>query len=815
MVTSCFVLLSVFIAFSKGDLTDYVDGYIGTSNWPGSDASVTANFGNTIPQLGVPFAHSPFSPQTRATEDKCQSPYFYDDEYFMGFRKTHFMSGSCVIEYGSVSVIPSLTPNMADATTAHRLDHSKETWTPYSYEIDLPESGMKLSATGDNTAGLVKVDVADAKSPTFFIIIASFDTQYNESTIDITSPSGVLVSNPVHRWYLQTGESAGFSGHHAVSFSADAISYGMIEDGYLVKEGATHGQSSAEFGTVAAYFEFDATKTDAAQVLVAVGSSFVSREKAQTNLEIELIQGPNTGDLFDFDAVSTKVRGVWNDRLATLKVTESENRTDFNETASESSKTVFYTALWHSLLLPRMAADADGEYLSFDGSGKTISGTNFKYMDDFSQWDIYRATIPLQFLIAADIVPDMVQSLVSKAEEGGWLPMFPAWNSYTQEMIGDHCSVLIVDAILKGLIPTSGTDAAALAEYYYRIMRRNALEVPPLSQYAQGKGRRGIASYLELGYVPLEDPIPLPTHSNEQVSRTLEYAYNDYVLAQLALKLDHMDDYNTLLKHSENYRNVIDSGPEGVGFARGKHLNGSWVGTNEEFDPDYEKYSWITEGSPYQYSWYVPHQVEQLIELFGGDDNYVQKLDTFFDGGSYNHGNEPDHQAIFMYSYASGTEYGSWRVQERARDVLNTQYFDGAGGLAGNDDAGQTSSWYVLAALGFYPVCPGCGGYSEYTLTTPLFDKAIIHPCSFSPASSDCDTATSFTITAMKTSKADIYIQSARLNGADYDCAFLPHFSIISGGSLEFTLGDAPNKDWGNSGRSCLDKYFGTGPTVS
>ncbi len=795
------MICTLFCVGVLGELTNYVDGFIGTSHWINADDSASANFGNTVPQLGMPFAHTPLSPQTRAGEAKCQSPYYYDDEYFMGFRKTHFMSGSCVIEYGSVSVLPSVSLDLSEATTYHRLNHTVENWSPAKYEVTLPESGLKVSGTNDNAAGLVKVNSKDAKTDTFYILVASFDTSYNESTVEITSTSSVLVSNPVHRWYLQMGESAGFSGHHSIKFSQTAISSVIIEADGTISVGATSGKSGSA-GTATAYFEFQSSMKN--EVIAAIGSSFISRDKAEVNLQSELAAAPY--GLFDFNNVVSRVNTAWNTRLSSLKVSQSETRADFDAAVEQSNMRVFYTAVWHSLLLPRVASDADGEYLKFDGSQRImqVDAAGGLYFDDFSQWDIYRATIPLQFFLASDMVPHMVTSLIAKTDQGGWMPIFPAWNSYTQEMIGDHCSVLVVDAFVKGLMPLDSNedpDVATFAEHAYQVMRRSALEVPPLHEYAQGKGRRGVHDYLKLGYIPLEDSIPLPTHSNEQVSRTLEYAYNDYVLAQMAKLLNHVEDMTTLLDHSENYRNVIDS--DGVGFVRGKHLNGSWVGTEGDFDENADV-SWITEGTPYQYTWYVPHQVESLIELYKGNEAYVQKLNTFFDDGSYNHGNEPDHQAIFMYAYSNGTANGSWRVQQRVREVLQGEYADAPGGLAGNDDAGQTSSWYVLSALGFYPVCPGCGGYSEYTLSTPLFDEAIISPCG---ADTEC---APFKITAMKATADDIYIQSGTLNGEDYDCAFLPHNAIVQGGTLVFKLGATPNTAWGNTGRSCLDVYFGS-----
>lgn len=477
---------------------------------------------------------------------------------------------------------------------------------------------------------------------------------------------------------------------------------------------------------------------------------------------------------------------------------------------------MFYTGLFHSLLLPRIASDSDGEYLSFGVKDRKVmkEDPGYTYLDDFSEWDIYRATLPLQFLITPDIVPSMVYSLVSKAEQGGWLPIFPgifyisfhfiivllffklAWNSYTDEMIGDHCSVLLTDAYMKGIISVTDENGSTdFAEKVYSIMRHNALDVPPMTDVVQGKGRRAAESYLTLGFIPLDNPVPFAFHKGEQVSRTLEYAYDDYVLAQMADLLGHDDDYHLLLSHSEGYNWVIDS--DGVGFCRGRFMNLSWIGDEENFDPDMQQ-TWLTEATPYQYSWYVPHQVEKLIQLYKGDNAFVDKLNDFFDGGSYNHGNEPDHQVVFMYAYASGTGRASAEMQKRIRAIMHDQYSDGPGGLAGNDDCGQTSSWYVMAALGLYQVCPGCGGYSEYVLSAPSFETVSI----------TVEKGKTFDITVQRTSDKDMYIQHATLNGNDFNCAFLPHKVIVAGGSLALQLGSTPNSAWGDDGRACLHKYF-------
>ena len=789
----------------------------------------------------------------RVNENKCDSGYYYKDPYFVGLTHSHFISGSCVPNYGSASLIPSLTLDINAAVNFHSLDHDNEEWTPAFYRVTLPESGLVLEAVNDNRAGVVRFDASTVQQDSFYVIIMAFDTMYNESYVDILSNTSVQLSNPAHRWYQASGRSAGFDGHHHIQFSQEAKSFGIIQDYSQVTPGATSGESSHKTGNAAAYFEFSTSSLSSSssvnnnapgEVFAAIGSSFVSRDKARNNAVAEL--GPSgSAQMFDQASVRERVTMEWERRLATVSV-EATAPVKEDPGAEASALRMFYTAMWHSLLAPRIYSDYDGEYLSFAGSEKVMQQEEgFTYFDDYSEWDIYRATLPLQFIVAPDIVPSLVRSLVNKADQGGWLPIFPAWNSYTNEMIGDHCSVLMVDAFMKGILNVE--DDRDFAEKVYAVMRHNALDVPPMDDIMQGKGRRGIESYLKFGFIPLQNPVPFAFHDGEQVSRTLEFSYDDYVVAQMADLLGHTADRDLLLQHSEGYKMVVDA--DGVGFVRGRYMNLTWFGEDADFDPD-EHYDWVTEGSPYQYTWYVPHNVEDLIKLYKGPEAFVQKLTTFFEGGSYNHGNEPDHQAAFMFPYVTGIgtegkdtvkgEYegmdmrgeaatvgaeagagvgavsAAWRTQYQVDSILRNQYADGPGGLAGNDDAGQTSSWYALAALGLYQVCPGCGGHSEYVLTTPQFALATVDTGSDSNGSGSGSGAKGrggngqvFRIVAPRVSAHDIYIQSATLNGADYNCAFLPHRVLAEGGTLEFVLGSQPSESWGNTGRSCLDKYFG------
>lgn len=301
-----------------------------------------------------------------------------------------------------------------------------------------------------------------------------------------------------------------------------------------------------------------------------------------------------------------------------------------------------------------------------------------------------------------------MQSLVTKAEQGGWMPIFPCWDSYTAAMIGDHCAAAIADAAVKGV------DNFDL-ETAYKYLRQNAFESPAtFEEYADGMGRRALESYLRYGYIPLEDGVNEAFHKNEQTSRTLEYALDDYALAQIAGLLGKDDDARELLRRSKNWHNVIDPS---IGYANGRHADGSFATDTDPFD--FEPF--ITEGAPCHYTWYVPHEVDSLVAVLGGTEAFEAKLDSMFSCHRYWHGNEPCHQVAYLYDYIGRPE----KTAAQVRHIMETEYLDEPGGLSGNDDAGQMSAWYVFSAMGLYPVCPSD---PEYTLGEPAFDSITIRP---------------------------------------------------------------------------------------
>lgn len=705
-----FLFAAIISGFAAKQPVDAVDPLIGS-----------AHDGQTYPAAGVPFGMTQWTPQTREGQAKCVSPYYYKDTRIQGFRGTHEWSGSCTQDYGSVTLMPESGPVKMDAaerSSAFRREN--EHASPWQYRVKLEDSGIEAEVTGTSRAGFLRFTFPAGTAQS---VVIEVNSKEGESEIHIDPKAHeVYGANPVRRIYAGSGKLAGFSGYFAARFDREFAS-----------SGTSAGRS--------AFVRF--AEGAERRVSVRVGTSFTSVEEARKNLDAELAD-------WNFEKARDRARDEWSRALSRIEV----------RGATDEQATIFYTALYHAMLMPRTFSDADGSYPGFAGEGKTETAKTFVYYDDFSLWDTFRALHPLLTILDPKRAGDMAQSLVVKGRQGGWIPEFPGWNSYTSEMVGDHEVEMIVDAYVKGIRNFDVNEA-------YRLMLQNATKTPAYDLYVDGRGRRALASYLKYGYIPLEDPVKEAFHRNEQVSRTLEYAYDDFVLAQLAKALGKTDDYKMLMQRAMNYRNVID--PE-TGFARGRHADGSWA---TPFDPA-GKYSYITEGLPFQYTFFVPQDIPGLIQLVGGKDAFNRKLDELFAKNYYDHGNEPSHHIAYLYDYSGEP----WKTQEQVRRILAKEYGAGPEGLSGNDDCGQISAWYVLSALGFYPVAPGT---PYYAIGSPLFPEAIIH----------LPNGKQFEIAAPGASERNRYIQSATLNGKPFNRTSLEHADIVRGGRLAFQMGPA------------------------
>ncbi|MBQ6086882.1 MAG: GH92 family glycosyl hydrolase [Bacteroidales bacterium] len=709
---------------------------------------VRADKGQTIPAVLEPNGMNFWTPETESTERKGASPFYYSREKLTGFRASHWITGGATQDYGSVTVMPGCGPlKCLSGDRASLFSHEEEAARPDYYSVPLFGGEIFAEMTGTSRTGIFRFTYKNAGKAWLVIQPNSDEAQ---ATVCVDPGNGeVSGSNPVHRIYQGWGEPAGFSGYFSVTVSKPVTGVGTFS-----AEGTMPGNlSDGNLKNLGAYLEFDVEAGET--VLVRVATSFCDVEGARANQQAE-----NPG--WDFDAIRDRLTGIWEDRLSAIRV----------ETPDEVALTNFYTALYHASFLPHAFNDADGRYPSFAG-GATVEKTDGTYYEDYSMWDTYRALHPLLSILYPEQTGDMIQSLIDKYRQGGWLPIFPCWNSYTSEMIGDHCASLIADAYFKG-IRNFDVEAA------WEALRKNAFDIPETyEEYKDGKGRRALDSYLKYGYIPLEDPVREAFHRQEQVSRTLEYAYDDYALAKFARELGHKEEAAELARRSQFYRNVID--PR-TGYAQGRHEDGTFIDADNAFD----KAPFITEGKPCHYSWYVPHDLYGLMECMGGRDSYVEKLDTLFGRKEYWHGNEPCHQIAYLYNYAGLP----WKTQETVRGVLLNEYHPGSDGLSGNDDAGQMSAWYIFSSLGFYPVCPASG---HYVIGSPLFRKASVR----------VGEGKVFTIKAKHASDGNLYIRRARLNGKRYDRNYLLHEDIAKGGTLVFVMGRKPSRRWASSPESC------------
>ena len=686
--------------------------------------------GQTLPAVLVPNGQNFWTPQTQDTEKKCIAPYYYKDTMLQGFRNSHWIVGGCTQDYGSFTIATiggklRLQPEVR----ATKFSHADEVSHPHYYSVQLRDENLKTELTALSHTAILRV-TPTADELVHIVINPNSDEMQGGIEID-TINHIVYGYNPVHRIYQGWGESAGFSGHLVLKYNDELVDYG-------VKDGI-------------AWLTFRG-KTDVPMAF-ATASSFTNKANALNNLIVE------TDSLqMGFYDMMQRCQDEWLKRLHTIDVV------DF-DTAKVNQ---FYSAMYRASFLPREMSDCNGDYPEFStGITKHIDSSllslhsSLKKYGDFSMWDIYRAQLPLYNIVVPTLSGRMMQSLVDMYQEGGWLPIFPCWNSYTAAMIGDHCSVALADAYAKGV---RNFDAGKA----YEAMRKNAFETPKsFAEYKNGMGRRALESYLMYAYIPLEDSVKEAFHTCEQTSRTLEYAFDDFAVAQMAKMLGHDDGYNKLMDRSHNWKNVIN--PK-TGWADGRYANGKWLGCKDLVS----RQSFITEGSICHYSWYVPHDIDALVERMGGKAEFERRLDMMFalkDSSSaahllYWHGNEPCHQIPFLYSYIGKPEK-SKRVVD---NILKTEYNDTPGGLSGNDDAGQMSAWYMFAAMGFYPVCPST---PYYIIGSPSFDRVTFN----------LENKKQFEIIRKKSINNSNFVRLI-LNGKQLDNCQLSHGDIINGGKL-------------------------------
>ncbi|XOV90844.1 MAG: GH92 family glycosyl hydrolase [Bacteroidota bacterium] len=735
---------------SETSTVDFVDPFIGTAVATTPSAikhSVSGSElrGQNYPAVGVPHGMTQWTPETQPTEIKCKSPYYYEDSVITGFRGTHWMSGSCTQDYGSVSIMPVTGELSSDVYgRGSSFQKSSEAAKPNYYKVSLDKYDIEAELAAVSRAGILRLNFKGNEDPKV-VITPNSDEGFGFVRVDVERQM-VVGYNPVHRIYQGWGEDAGFSGYFAIKFSEPIAAFGVITNDKIIdNQQEVQGDSSM----VSAFVTFGKTK----EILVKVGTSFTSVEGAIKNLEAEI---PD----WNFEKVSEKSKQSWNEVLSKVRVK-----------GDDDDQKLFYTALYHSYLLPRVFSDVDGKYVGF-AEDEDIHQADNDYYVDFSMWDTFRGVHPLMTILEPEKSSDMINSLLLKAQQGEWLPIFPAWNNYTAAMIGDHVISMICDADAKGI---DDFDKEVAWEY----MRKNAFTYnEDKESYISGKGRRVLNTYLEYDYIPMEEKVPYSFHKQEQVSRTLEYAYDDFVLSEFAKRHGKVE-YQALKKRGRNWENVFD---KSTGYVRGKYQDGSWY---EPFDPNATRTPFITEGTPFQYTWYVPQDVYGLMAAMGGKEKFTERLDVLFDTDEYWHGNEPGHQTAYMYAYSGSP----WKTQKWVYDIIKAEYGIGPGGLSGNEDAGQMSAWLVFSMMGFYPVCPGT---PYYIIGTPAFEEIQIN----------MNGGTTFTIQANNISDQNHFIQSATLDGQPFNRSWIDHDELVKGGTLIFNMGSQPNESWASDENS-------------
>ena len=710
------------------DYTSYVNPFIGTDFT-----------GNTYPGAQAPFGMVQLSPDNGLPGWDRISGYFYPDSTIAGFSHTH-LSGTGAGDLYDISFMPVTLPyKEAEAPLGihSKFSHKDESAHAGYYQVRLTDYNINVELTATERCGIQRYTFPEAQSAIFLNLKKAMNWDFTNDTrievVDSVTIQGYRFSDGWARdqhIYFRTRFSKPFA-----DVQLDTVA--------VIKDGERIGTSAI------ARFDFHTAAGE--QILVTTAISGVSMEGAARNLAAE---APDD----DFDKYLAATRKNWNEQLSRVEI-KCDNRDE---------KVKFYTALYHSMLAPTIYSDVDGAYYGPDKKVHQADGwTNYS---TFSLWDTYRAAHPLYTYIEPDRVNDMVKSFIAFYEQNGRLPVWNFYGSETDMMIGYHAVPVIVDAYLKGI-----------GNFDPKKVLEACVATANMDEY------RGIGLYKKYGYVPYD----VTDHYNSEnwsLSKTLEYAYDDYCIARMAEKLGEKEIADEFYKRSRNYRNVYN--PQ-TSFMQPRNNKGDFIAG---FSPD-DYTPHICESNGWQYFWSVQQDIDGLIELTGGKERFAQKLDSMFTYnpsadedlpifstgmiGQYAHGNEPSHHVIYLYN-AVGQP---WKTQKYAAEVMHELYKNTPAGLCGNEDCGQMSAWYVFSAMGFYPVDP-VGG--KYEIGTPMYPEMKMHLAN----------GKTFTVLASAVSKENFYIQSVKLDGKPYDKSYITHEQIMNGSILEFEMGDKPGKVW-------------------
>jgi len=707
------------------DVAKYVNPFIGTDF-----------HGHTYPGATVPFGMVQLSPDTRLTGwDGC-SGYHNSDSVIYGFSHTH-LSGTGCRDLGDILIMPTVgKPELDNKLYSSLFKKSTEKAKPDYYSVFLEKPKVLAELTATARVGFHRYTFSSAGEVNIIL-----DLEHRDEVLDSWIQ---IVGNNEVRGFRQSKHWADDQRVYFVIRFSSPIEQGEVHtaDGSLMissVEGVSQGKN------LKAWFKFKDLKDN--KLLVKIGISAVSYEGAIKNLEME-IPGWN------FDEVAKNGYALWNKELNKIIV----------DKGTPDQLSTFYTALYHSMVVPNIFSDVDGMYLGMDKQAHKAEG--FTPYTVFSLWDTYRAYHPLMTIIDTKRTNDYVNTFLSHYEYGGLLPVWELDANETYCMIGYHAVPVIVDAWIKGIRGFDG-------KYAFEAMK-----------HSSNMNHLGLEAYRKYGFIPGDE-------ESESVSKTLEYSYDDWCIAQMAKSLGNEADYKDYINRAQFYKNLFD---QSTGFMRPRY-NGGW---KESFDP-VEVDNNFTEANSWQYSFYVPQDISGLIKLHGGASNFEKKLDDLFNApsnmagrvqsditgliGQYAHGNEPSHHMAYLYNFVGKP----WKTANIVRKIMDEMYTSKPDGLCGNEDCGQMSAWYVLSSVGLYAVCPG---NTQYAIGSPLFGKVQFN----------LENGKKFKIIAENNSAKNIYIKEAFLNGKPLSRCWVDYSEIMAGGELKLVMSDMPNKEWASAG---------------
>jgi len=726
LVSICLICGIFFGCNSTIDPIEYMDPFVGTGG-----------HGHTYPGASMPFGMVQLSPDTRLEGwDGC-SGYHYSDNLIYGFSHTH-LSGTGITDYGDILLMPTTgaiqldpgSPENPESGYASEFSHDNETARPGYYSVKLEDHKVFAELTCTERVGFHQYTFPKSDSANLIIDLDHRD-QVISSFLRVVNEYELEGMRRSQNW------AADQYVYFVMRFSKPFKKYGIYLDNNVLPGQEVQGQS------VKGHVSFSTGRKE--KIAVKVGISAVSVDGARKNLETEI---PG----WDFDDVADKASQAWS---------TVANRIEVKGGTLEQKRT-FYSALYHQYLNPNLYIDTDGLYRGRDLlAHKAEDFTNYTV---FSLWDTFRATHPLFTILETDVTQDFIRTFIKQYEQGGLLPVWELSGNETGTMIGYHAVSVIADAYNKGL-------------------RNYDVESAFRAVLSSGEQKHlGLDYYQALGYIPASE-------EDASVSKTLEYAYDDWCIATIAKDLGIDSIYQRYIQRAQSYKNIFDPS---TGFMRAK-MGSQWF---EPFEAREVNYNY-TEANAWQYSFFVPQDISGMMDLYGGPKLFEGKLDELFSVssettgrnqaditgliGQYAHGNEPSHHMAYLYSFAGKP----WKTQEMVSRICKEMYSDQPDGLSGNEDCGQMSAWYVFSAMGFYPVTPG---HPEYTIGSPMFDEVTMN----------LENGNQFKINTINHLPGNIYIQKAVLNGNDYSLGYLTHKTIMDGGEIVFHMGPEPYTGWGS-----------------